>query len=43
MVWIAGVVALFGLVMVVLTIGEQEPQDWYGNPIDEGDEDDDEG
>ena len=37
MAWVMGGVVLFCLLMVVLTIDEQEPQDWYGNPIGEDD------
>lgn len=40
LIWLADGLTLFSLVMVVLTIDEQEPQDWYGNPIGE-DEDED--
>lgn len=42
MLWLAGGLTLFSLVMVVLTIGEQEPQDWYGNPIGEDKDGDEE-
>lgn len=40
MLWIALGAVLFCLVMVVLTIDEEEPQDWYGNPIEEDDDGD---
>jgi len=39
--WVALGFALFCLVMVVLTIDEEGPKDWYGNPIEEDDDDGD--
>jgi hypothetical protein len=35
MVWITGAIATFCLLMTLLTIDEQGPTDWYGNPIEE--------